>query len=216
MKDHQPLLERKEPETAEVPESYDISPEAPAENTAPAYTAFVRDNPKRKGRIYDVYFYTEIREPWEFSGITNTISRAEDKDIINFFLNSPGGSYNTLCSLLHAVESTNAAFFTHIAGEASSAAAILACAGDKISCYDFSSVFFHNIQLATSSGSQTDTKKILKEMINLNEIYYQMANKYCAGILTQQEIDDFCVNEKDLFFSGKNFNARLKKINRNF
>jgi ATP-dependent protease ClpP protease subunit len=195
---------------------FDLTPEPSSENTiAVPYSAYVKENPKRKGKIYDIYLYSEIRDPWEYTAIINTISRSEDKDIVNVFLNSSGGSYNTLCAFLQALESTNASFFTHITGEASSAAAILACAGDKISCYDFSSVFFHNIQLS-SSGSQTDTKKILKEMINLNEIYYQMANKYCKNILTQQEIDDFCMNEKDLFFSGKNFNSRLKKIDRNF
>jgi ATP-dependent protease ClpP protease subunit len=186
----------------------DITPENEEMAGTRPYAMFLRKAGQR--RVFDIYIYNEILEPIKYCEMCDTIRKTRESDEIHIHICTCGGDFNTLCGILHALESTDALVVTHVSGEASSCGAILACYGDRHEIFDYSSIFFHNVQM--SSGTSTDTTKVLKEMINLKSVYRQLVIKYCSNILTQQEIEDVCNSEKDLYLSGRDFKERLAKL----
>jgi ATP-dependent protease ClpP protease subunit len=167
----------------------------------------------QRDKRYDVYLYTEIFEPWLYAELLDKLKEAGKGDKIVFWINSPGGDYNTLASFIELIAETDSGVITRCSGEASSAAALLLCAGDKIRVTDWSSIFFHNIQTGLID-SMKDATKILKEMTNIKSVYRDLARSVCKDILTSDEIDSFCRDEKDLFMTGKTFMSKVKAIGR--
>lgn len=196
---------------AEDTEFMDVTP-ARDEEPRPYSMFVVRNETTKKISAYDIYLYASLDCPYEYAELLNLIKRVDKSIRLNFHINSVGGEYNTLAAFLHVLSQNKSEKTLSIDGEASSAAAILACFFNKIYVFPYSSIFFHNIQM--SLGSSSDATKIVKEMNNMKRVYYELLKKYCSDILTNEEIDGICLEEKDLFLTGTEFRKRLKPLGR--
>jgi ATP-dependent protease ClpP protease subunit len=178
----------------------------------PPFSLFTWRNSDGLAEVQDAYLYGELRTPMEYTPLLAVIEKAPPGSEVNIHINSPGGDYNTLASLMHAMSKSKAKFTGHLDGDASSAAAILICSFKRISVFQWSTIFFHNIQM--SFGAQNDSTKIMKEITNMRSVYHKMMLDICSGVLTRDEIDSICLSESDLFMSGPEFIKRAKDAGR--
>lgn len=175
----------------------------------PPYSVYeTRSKDKKQIKSYDIYIYTTFDEPEKYTGLMNLLNHVDKGVKVCFHVVSSGGEYATLIALLNTINRSQGEFSVSVEGEASSAAAIFVCAFNRIAVDDYASVFFHSLQMEYPSSG--DVSKILKDLSNARSVYYAAVRRYCAGVLTEDEMDSICVGETDKFFTGEEFKKRLR------
>ena len=90
----------------------------------------------------------------------------DDIDIINLYINSPGGSVTEGCAIYSALKRHKAVKNVYIDGQCSSIASVIAMAGDKIAMSPVANMMIHNpiTALAGDAGELRKTATILDIM----------------------------------------------------
>ena len=125
-------------------------------------TGSVENYPEYSYIEFSLYIYDEIIDPIYYSEIFHLLRLAKPGDVMNIYINSPGGDINTLCSFAAALEETDAAIITHVDGSADSAAFVLAFMGDEIIFSEFSQLMTHNVSMSTSRMNMANLEKYAK------------------------------------------------------
>lgn len=157
---------------------------------------------------YSVYIYSQIMQPQCYAELFHIIRSASLGDVINIFINSPGGDMTTLQAFGSIIEDTEAYVCCYVDGEASSAAFVLAFMGDETYLSEFCQIMSHNQHLTIS---RTDMANIKKYTDNSTDIYRKMLEKYCSKVLTKDEIMAICEDGREIHLSADVANERLKK-----
>ena len=171
-------------------------------------TGSVENYPEYSYIEFSLYIYDEIIDPIYYSEIFHLLRLAKPGDVMNIYINSPGGDINTLCSFAAAIEETDAAIITHVDGSADSAAFVLAFMGDEIIFSEFSQLMTHNVSMSTSRMNMANLEKYAKVT---KETYRGMLEKYCYRVLTQEEITSICNDGKEIHLTSKECDERLTK-----
>ena len=157
---------------------------------------------------FSLYIYDEIIDPIYYAEIFHLLRIANPGDVMNIYINSPGGDINTLCSFAAAIEETDAAIITHVDGSADSAAFVLAFMGDELIFSEFSQLMTHNVSMSTSRMNMANIEKCAKVT---KETYRGMLEKYCYRVLTPEEITSICNDGMELHLTSKECDERLTK-----
>lgn len=168
-----------------------------------------KENTFQEFKQCDIHFNDEIIEPFHYTDLIETLHHlSRIVDCIRIFISCPGGDISTLQVLLNTIEEIKNCCYveTVVHGQACSAAAILALAGDDCIFGDFSYLMFHNISL--SSGSQREHGKLKKSMKLMQSVYRAMLEKYAAKILTKKEISDILENDGELYLEADEVRKR--------
>ena len=168
----------------------------------------IEDYPAYPYMEFYLYLYTSIMAPEIYAQLFHIMRNTNVGDEFHIYINSPGGDMSTLCSFSAVIEDTDATVICHIDGEADSAAFILAFMGDQIIFSEFSQMMTHNQRLGISG---TDMANLLKFTQNSTSVYRNMLEKYCSKVLTKQEINDICMEGKEIHFTAEECANRLKK-----
>lgn len=168
---------------------------------------FTENAPANLVTVYSLYIYNEIADAIEYAELFDTFRRADPGDIINIYINSPGGNLDTLVSFCSVLDETEAIVYCYVDGAAYSAAFILACAGDTSIFSDFSFCMAHNIQ---GSIFGADYANIGKSVLSSKTIYESMLKRYCLKILTEQEIESIILHGSEVHLTGKECQERMK------
>lgn len=171
-------------------------------------TGSVEDYPEYSYIEFSLYIYDEIIDPIYYAEIFHLLRLAKPGDVMNIYINSPGGDINTLCSFASAIEETDAAIITHVDGSADSAAFVLAFMGDEIIFSEFSQLMTHNVSMSTARMNMANIEKCAKVT---KETYRGMLEKYCYRILTPEEITSICNDGKEIHLTSKECDERLTK-----
>ena len=171
-------------------------------------TGSVKGYPEYYYLEFSLYVYDTIIDPIYYAEIFHILRLAKPGDIMNIYINSPGGDINTLCSFAAAIEETEAAIITHVDGSADSAAFVLAFMGDEIIFSEFSQLMSHNVSMSTSRMDMANIEKYAKIT---KETYRGMLEKYCYRVLTEDEINNICENGMEIHLTSKECDERLTK-----
>lgn len=171
-------------------------------------TGSVDDYPEYSYLDFSLYIYDSIIDPIYYAEVFHILRLAKPGDIMNIYINSPGGDINTLCSFAAALEETDAGIITHVDGSADSAAFVLAFMGDEIIFSEFSQMMSHNVSMSTSRMDMANIEKYAKIT---KETYRGMLEKYCYRILTEDEINNICENGMEIHLTSKECDERLTK-----
>ena len=171
-------------------------------------TGSVENYPEYSYLEFSLYVYDSIIDPIYYAEVFHILRLAKPGDVMNIYINSPGGDINTLCSFAAAIEETDAAIITHVDGSADSAAFVLAFMGDEIIFSEFSQMMSHNVSMSTSRMDMANIEKYAKIT---KETYRGMLEKYCYRVLTEDEINNICENGMEIHLTSKECDERLTK-----
>ena len=118
-------------------------------------------NISNDGKTADIYLFDEIYYGYgrEFVNELKWIDENGNFDLINVYINSPGGTVIDGLSIFFAILNTNTSINTIIAGIAASIAGIIAMAGDKVYMIDYGKFMLHNV-----TSNDPNDKKAIKAM----------------------------------------------------
>lgn len=171
-------------------------------------TGSVENYPEYSYLEFSLYIYDSIIDPIYYAEVFHILRLAKPGDVMNIYINSPGGDINTLCSFAAAIEETDAIIITHVDGSADSAAFVLAFMGDEIIFSEFSQMMSHNVSMSTSRMDMANIEKYAKIT---KETYRGMLEKYCYRVLTTDEITNICENGMEIHLTSKECDERLTK-----
>ena len=160
----------------------------------------------------DVYLNDEIVETLHYNVLFNFIRKISNiVDSINFYISCPGGDMETLQVFLNVIEEAkeNCLITCTVQGEASSAASVLALAGDVTYFGEFSYLMFHNISM--SIHNQKEHGAIIRSMDTMKLIYEKMLRKYCSKVLTNKEIKSILEDGKEIYLVSDEARERYEK-----
>jgi len=157
------------------------------------------------GKEYTIYI-EEFDDYRRYIEAINIVRTASSNDTIVFVINSPGGYIDIMDAFLHAIDISEARVISaEIAGEACSAAAILALACDELYVTYNSVMLIHSMRAGYYGKVQdlehyTDMSKIQNNRI---------ATRYYKHFLTDDEIDDVLTG-KELWLTAEEIEERWK------
>ncbi len=154
--------------------------------------------------IYDVYIDDDIKQAFEYRAIFELLNKAEEKDIINFHINTPGGYIDTMIQFFHAMLNTKARIKSIIYNACSAGAYIALCA-DEIEVTHFGYMMLHNLSSGIE-GKINDVHEYSTFTINQNNY---IVEQLCAGFLSKQEIIEM-KKGKELWLNKTEICKRLK------
>lgn len=165
-----------------------------------------RDNDAPK--VYTINLFHVI--DWDaikYKPYFDVFEKARENDEIIIYLNSPGGSVETLNMFLNAIRICKCKNIIARVNDARSAAAILALACDKIMFNENATLMFHTFSMWGVHGKE---QELMSEIQHSAKNYKKMVEKYLQRIMSQEEIEEMA-NGKDFFFNEEEATKRLVK-----
>lgn len=157
-------------------------------------------------KIYTINFWHDFDSNANlYSSYFDVIEQARREDIIVFYFNSMGGSFETLNLFINALRRCKSQNVIARVNYAASAAALLALFCDNIEFNTNATLMLHTFSTRISGKGQeiesdlTHTKKEIEDLIRF----------ICSKILTKEEIEQL-LNGKDFYFNGEECIKRLK------
>jgi ATP-dependent Clp protease, protease subunit len=106
------------------------------------------------------------------------LGRADEKNEIKLYIDSPGGSVYAGLGILGVMETVPNVIMTINAGLCASMAAVLLCAGNKRRAYRYSTTMIHQPLMNNAGGQATDIEINANEIKRLKDLLYEiMAEK---------------------------------------
>lgn len=155
---------------------------------------------------YTVPIDESFMEASYYRGIVNMLAQANEQDIVIFRINSPGGQFSGLLSLLDAIETTQAMTIADITGQAASAASILALNCDQCVVGKYAEMLAHEVSYGVG-GKGSDN---LSHVQHIKKISDKLIWGTYEGFLEDHEIESV-LNGKELFLDSEEIIERLNK-----
>ncbi len=155
---------------------------------------------------YTVPIDESFMEASYYRGIVNMLAQANEQDIVIFRINSPGGQFSGLLSLLDAIETTQAMTIADITGQAASAASILALNCDQCVVGKYAEMLAHEVSYGVG-GKGSDN---LSHVQHIKKISDKLIWDTYEGFLEDHEIESV-LNGKELFLDSDEIIERLNK-----
>ena len=155
---------------------------------------------------YTVPIDESFMEASYYRGIVNMLAQANEQDIVIFRINSPGGQFSGLLSLLDAIETTQAMTIADITGQAASAASILALNCDQCVVGKYAEMLAHEVSYGVG-GKGSDN---LSHVQHIKKISDKLIWDTYEGFLEDHEIESV-LNGKELFLDSEEIIERLNK-----
>ena len=156
-------------------------------------------------QITSVFIYGPVEEPEDYVEEVKAIREATG--VLNVHINTPGGRVDTACSLVSALEDTQAQTVGYIEGVCHSAGTILALTCDALVVYDHSLMMFHS---ASQGGWGKGEDPIVALKAQDAWIKRIMRDKY-KDFLTPTEIE-YVLDAKDLWLEAEDIRIRWDRV----
>ena len=156
-------------------------------------------------QTHDIYLLGSIKSPNYYMEVFNLIENASPHDVINIFINSPGGSLWAAMEFISVIMRSECHIHASIEGEAHSAASLIFLACDTYSVPEFASMLCHYF----SSGYSGKGGEISQWSQHLEKHYKNIFKDLYKNFLTEAELSEM-VNGKDLWLTGNEIVKRLK------
>lgn len=151
------------------------------------------------------YLHGPIEEIFEYNNLIATLDNCQENDIVNLFINTPGGCINTTISILHAMMRCRGTIVTHADGQIASAGTLLFFAGVHKVVYPFSHFMFHD----GSMGNMGKVNESLKNVSATSELLEKLTYTLYKPYFSEEEIDDI-LEGRDYYCSSEEMYDRIE------
>lgn len=134
---------------------------------------------------HDVFLDTDIGEPFIYRDFISILFNANENDIINICINSPGGNLNSAVAIIEGIKHSNANVTGVIMGECYSAASMIALSCHNIIVLDSANMMIHTASFG-AAGNTGNVKAYTD--FTVNEVEKLILSTY-SGFLSKDEID---------------------------
>lgn len=157
---------------------------------------------------HNFYIYGVIEEHDEnVVDAIMTLDLASEHDIVNIFINTPGGSLTTTISLVHAMMRTDATVITHADGEVASAGTLIFFAGQSYVVYPYSTLMVHDYSGGVDPHGKGNEN--LKRLIAGNNLINRMTKDLYIPVFTEEEVIEI-LEGKDVYLDSDELIERIK------
>lgn len=146
-----------------------------------------------------------VKNPSYYRQVASRIQSASQDDIVEFRINSSGGRFDGLCSLLTAIGSSTAQTVAIIEGEAYSAASMLALSCDSVLISPYASMMCHFVSYGASGKGSDIHSKVQFTQKHAIDVFTEVY----AGFLTEEEIA-LCILGHEYWFDADEILKRLE------
>lgn len=153
-----------------------------------------------------VFIDEPIKDPAYYRMVVSAIDDLSEGDVIEFTINSPGGSLDGMVSLVTAIQNTEAQTVARIVGSAHSAASILALNCDTIELSPMATMLVHSVRFGLGASKGYDAASQVK---HINEHAEQIFRDSYEYFLEEQEIEQI-LQGRELWMGFDEINRRLK------
>lgn len=157
------------------------------------------------GIVHNFYIYDGIEELIEYTDMITILDTATENDIVNIYLNTPGGDVYTAISIIHAIMRTDANVITHADGLVASAGTLIYFAAPTRAINHYSTFMFHDASTGMSGKLNENTKYIQ----SLTKLIERMAYELYSPYFTEDEISEI-LEGKDYYCDSDEMIARLQ------
>lgn len=155
---------------------------------------------------YNVFIDEEIKEPSYYRNLYNVLGNATELDTVVFHLCTEGGLIDPAVTICNLIDSTDAHTVAILEGEVCSAGTLIVMACDSVIALPHSSMMIHAAVYGTG-GSMNKVKRYVDftdaHLRKILETFYK-------GFLSDQEIQEMIVNQKEFWITGEEVIQRLE------
>jgi len=136
-----------------------------------------------------------------------TLDLATENDIVNFYINTPGGSLETTISLVHAMLRTQATVITHADGMVASAGTFIFLAGQMYVVYPYSTLMVHDYSGGVDPYAKGNEN--LKRIMSGINLIKQMTQDLYVPVFTEEEVEQI-LDGQDMYLDSNELIERIK------
>lgn len=169
----------------------------------------MNENPmfeKPVGRVFKFYLSGAVKPASEYTQWFETIRNASETDVVIFHINSYGGDLFSAIQFMRVISETKAQVVASVEGICMSAATLIFLSARHWEISKHTIFMFHNY----SSGSFGKGGELYDNIIHSRKWSENLWRDVYKGFLTENEIESI-LNNKDIWLSGDDVNARLIK-----
>jgi ATP-dependent Clp protease protease subunit len=184
-------------------------------NNVPSYLQTlmdVRDNDQyitsteRSWSQHVVFLDGEILEPSSYRELIAILFNSTEEDVIEIFINSPGGSLETTLAIVEGLKATNASVTAILIGSCHSAASIITMYCQNIVVLDSASMMIHTASFGTQ-GTTGNVKSHTEFTVRMVE---KVLNETYEGFLTSDELEKI-KQGVEIWVDAEDMRKRMKK-----
>lgn len=158
---------------------------------------------------HNFYLFSVIDDLQEYVDLIMTLDYAQENDIINIYINSPGGNLTTAISIVHAMMRSQANIICHADGEVASAATLIFFAGHMYVVYPYSHAMFHD---ASGGVGNQKLNENMKRIHATSDLIEKMAFDLYCPVFSEEEVIEI-LEGKDYYCSAEELYDRIHAVN---
>mgnify|MGYP003487986169 FL=1 len=153
-----------------------------------------------------VHLNQPFMQPEYYDNVVDALGRASPEDIFEFKINSPGGHYSGLVSLLDAIENTDALVIANIVGDCSSAGSIFALKCHQVRVGPYGEMLCHVSRYGFNGKSPDNVSHVM----HTAKVTENLMKEAYEGFLSESEIQEV-ISGKELYLDSEQIMERLEK-----
>lgn len=158
------------------------------------------------GLVHNFYIFDEIQDPADYVDFITALDTASENDLINVYLNTPGGNLMTAISIIHAIKRSDATVIAHADGEVASAGSLIFFACPNKVIMPYAHLMLHDASMF-SGGKLSESIKGITAMADL---VFKIAHDTYYPYFSEQEIGEI-LDGRDFYCSAEDVYARLEQ-----
>jgi ATP-dependent protease ClpP protease subunit len=157
------------------------------------------------GAIHNFYIYGSVSEDInDYVDMITIMDLAEETDVINMYINTPGGSLETTISIVHAMLRSPAHIVCHADGQVASAGTLIFFAGKSFVVYPFAHAMFHDASTIIGGKVSENLKAAEATSILIKKICMELYRPY----FTKKEVKSILAGG-DVYLSSEELHDRV-------
>lgn len=156
--------------------------------------------------VYKFFIDGPIGEPNKYRNFFACLDAAQEHDVIELHLNTPGGSVFTAIQFRNMISCTQAHVVAICHGRVASAGTMLALSCPEIVVMPNTFFMIHAASWGTW-GSQSGVKD---EVDFTDECLWELTHDFYDGFLTSDEIEDIIINKREMWMNTDEIGERLE------
>jgi len=153
-----------------------------------------------------VHLNQPFMQPEYYDNVVDALRRASPEDVFEFILNTPGGRYDGLISLLDAIECSDALVIANIIGDCSSAGSIFALKCDQVRLGKYAEMLCHVSRYGFNGKSPDNVSHVM----HTAKVTENLMREAYEGFLSESEIQEV-ISGKELYLDSDQIMERLEK-----
>lgn len=133
---------------------------------------------------HNFFIYGAVGDLPEYVDMITVLTTASESDIINIYLNTPGGCVETMISIIHGIIQCQGTVVAHAHGSVASAGTFLFLACPYRVVYPYAHFMFHD----ASGGAIGKMNENVKQIMATSELIQKLAYDIYVPTFTEEEV----------------------------